>query len=163
MPILTRFLDYARPQRDGRFRCRVSGVDTAGRAWIHGPFWADSVADAEAIRDGVVWDVEGAEERDVIQWIEDGNDPDLFPRVEMTLNEFRRRLAKRVANLPFEGNERFFCNISPWVLGFTATQISNVLGINLAKAQKILDRASRLDTTICPALELDNGDVQGDV
>lgn len=163
MPITSRSLDYARQQRDGRFRCRVSGLDTAGRNWIHGPFWADSIVAAEAIRDGVVWDVEGAEERDIIQWIEDGNDPDTYPREEMTLNEFRRRLAKRVANLEFQGNERFFCNIAPWVLGFTVTQISNVLGITQAKAQKILDRASRLDTTICPALALDASDVQGDV
>lgn len=160
MPIVSRSLDYVRPQRDGRFRCRVSGVDTKGRPWIHGPFWADSVAVAETIRDGVVWDLEGAEEHDIIRWIEDGNDPDTYPREEMTLNEFRRRLAKRMATLEFKGNEQFFCNIAPWVLEFTATQIANVLSITETKAQKILDRASRLDITICPALALDAADEQ---
>ena len=104
MPITSRSLDYARPQRNGRFRCRVSGIDAKGRNWIHGPFWADTLADAEAVRDGVVWDVEGVEENEIIQWIEDGNDPDAYPREEMTLNEFRRRLAKRMANLEFQGN-----------------------------------------------------------
>lgn len=223
MPITSRSLDYTHPQRNGRSRCHISGTDTSGRSYVHGPFqvtpadptivdaWlaarapfdganrrfsqtqkrkdtagmaaaladvqqakidmqpaydaflAASIVEGEAIRDSVVWDTERAEETDIIQWIEDGNDPDTYPREEMTLNEFRRRLAKRMANLPFEGNEKFFCNIASWVLGFTKQQISNVLGITQARAQKILDRASRLDTTICLALALDDGDVQGDV
>ncbi len=163
MPIISRALDYARQQRNSRFRCRVSGVDTAGRAWIHGPFWADSVAAAEALRDGVVWDMEDAEERDVIKWIEDGNDPDTYPREEMSLNEFRRRLAKRMANLSFAGNEKFFCTIAPWIGRLKSNEIASALSISNAKARKVLDRASRLNTSICPALALDVADEQGDV
>ena len=163
MPITSRQLDYAREQRDGRFRCRVSGGDSVGRRWIHGPFWADSVVAAEVVRDGVVWDVEGAEETDAVAFIEAGGDPDLFTRVDLSVTQYRRRLAKRVANLPLSGNEAFFCNIAAWVLTFTVGQIATTLGISTAKAQKILDRASRLDTTICPAIALDEGDVQEDV
>lgn len=73
MPITSRSLDYARLQSDGRFRCRVSGVDAIGRDWIHGSFWADSVVAAETIRDGVVWNLAEVDLSDLLTWVQDRN------------------------------------------------------------------------------------------
>ena len=87
MPILTRSLDYARPQRDGRFRCRVSGLDAVDRNWVHGPFWADSVVDAEGIRDGVVWDLAAVDFSDLLAWVQDRNTVATFDLTDRDITE----------------------------------------------------------------------------
>lgn len=163
MPIISRQLDYARQQADGRFRCRVSGLDSVGRRWIHGPFWSDTVVAAEAIRDGVVWDVEQAELDDAQEFIAGGGNPNAFPLVDLTTIQYRRRIIRLAARLPLSGNEQFLCNIAAFIAGFTAAQIASAVGIPLAIAQKVLDRANRLNSTICPSFTLDDADVQEDL
>jgi len=155
MPIISRQLDFARQQADGRFKCRVSGVDSAGRNWVHGTFWANSLAEAQVIRDSVAWDIEGAEETDAVTFVEDGGDPNAFPNVDLSTVELRRRLAKRFANADIDTNRRFLCKISPWIASFTATQIANALSIPTAKAQRILDRAIKYRDVLCPAIDTD--------
>ena len=87
MPITSRSLDYAREQRDGRFRCRVSGVDAVGRAWTHGPFSTDSLVEAEAIRDGVVWNLASADTHDLLKWVQALNTVASFDLTDRDITE----------------------------------------------------------------------------
>ena len=87
MPITSRSLDYAREQRDGRFRCRVSGVDTAGRNWASNPFWADSAAEAEDVRDNFVYNIEGRDSAEVLLWVQGRNDVANFNFTGLDLTE----------------------------------------------------------------------------
>jgi hypothetical protein len=161
MPIVTRTLDYARPQTSGGFKCRVTAIDTKGRVWVVGPFFANTLAEAQLVRDTSTFELDDAETNEIIEHVENGNDPETYSREELSLNEMRRRLAKKLANSSgLERDRRFLCGIASYILQFTDVQISNFLGITLVKAQKILDRASRLDSTICPALILDEQDQQ---
>jgi hypothetical protein len=160
MPIVSRALDYARQQADGRFRCRVSAVDSLGRNWTHGPFWADSVLEAEGIRDGVTFNLAGAEEDDAVAFTEEGGDPSTLTGIEQTTQQLRRRLLKRFANNSTHLDRRFVCGVATFVATFTAQQLANALGISLAKGTKILNRAITLRDTTCPALVADDADVE---
>lgn len=164
MPVATRTLDYARQQVDGNFNCRVTLVDTKGRVHTVGPFVTTSLAAAQTIRDTYTPDLAAAEETDVITFIADGNDPDTYPLEEMTQAEMRRRVVRKLATQEINvGDKAFVCRVAAYITQFTATQISNFLGITLQQAQTILDRALRLDTVICPALDADAADRQENI
>ena len=87
MPVISRQLDYAREQADGRFKCRVSGIDAKGRSYIHGPFGADSLVAAEAVRDGVVWDLAGQDFNDLLEWVQALNTVATFDLTDRDITE----------------------------------------------------------------------------
>jgi hypothetical protein len=160
MPIVSRALDYAREQADGRFRCRVSAIDSFGRNWPHGPFWTASVLEAEGIRDTVTFDLAEAEVADAVTFTEEGGDPSTLTGVDQTTTQLRRRLLKRFANNSVHLDRSFVCGVSTFITTFTAQQLANALGISLAKGTKILNRAIALRDTTCPALVADDADVE---
>lgn len=145
MSITSRSLDYARQQRDGRFRCRVSGIDTKGRNWIHGPFWADTLVAAETIRDGVVWDVENADFGDLLTWVQNRNivaDFDLTDR-DITENQGEEFIVTWFAT--HLGDEAI--TVSWWIESLNPssyTAIVNRIGYTMQQRSDVQDRAISL-------------------
>jgi hypothetical protein len=72
---------------------------------------------------------------------------------DMTLAEWRRRLAKRFWRGTIEDDRRFLCKIAPYIASFSAAQIAAVLGITEARAQLGLDKAIDLRDNVCPAMD----------
>ncbi len=75
MPITSRTLTMLANREDsgpGIKRWRVDGVDALGRIWVHGPF-SGTQAEAEVIRDAVVWDLAELDLRDVLEWVQARN------------------------------------------------------------------------------------------
>ncbi len=157
MPIVSRSLRKLANWDDvgpGLKRWRVDGVDGRGDNWVHGPFTAN-LSDAESIRDSA-WpqaQLNDHEENLAHDFIQRGGDPALFVRQDLTLVQYRRRLAKRFWKATIEDDRNFLCRIAPFIASFTATQISKVLGISGVRAQKGIDKAVDLRDNVCPAMQ----------
>jgi len=140
----------------------VDGVDGRGTSWVHGPFNALEGAAAEAVRDAA-WTTEqldAHDERKGMKFVEDGGAPESFAREDLTLVEWRRRLAKRFWRGGIEDDRKFLCKIAPYIATFTAVQIAASLGITEVKAQKGLDRAIDLRDNICPGMDASDADAE---
>jgi len=73
MPIVSRTLTKLANRDDiapGWKRWRVEGVDAKGRNYVHGPF-GGTQADAETIKDGVVWDLALTDNSELLEWVQD--------------------------------------------------------------------------------------------
>jgi len=157
MPIVSRTLTKLANRDDiapGLKRWRVDGVDGKGRQWVHGPFLGTQV-NAEAIRDSA-WtqqQLEQADEDEGLQFIENGGDPESFAREDLSLNEWRRRVARRFWKADIDQDRQFLCRVAPYIAGFTAAQIAGVLGITEARAQLGIDKAVDLRDNVCPAMQ----------
>ncbi len=103
------------------------------------------------------------EEDRAVAFIEAGGSPGDFTKSELTAAQFNRRIAKRLANMRFDDGREFVCGVASWAAGFSVAQIESALSISTARATKIRNRAIRLRDDICPALLLDDADVDGDV
>ena len=94
-------------------------------------------------------------DRSAPQWAA-GGDPELDAREDMTLQDWRRRVAKRWWNTKVEGADekdlRFLCLTADYITTFTAAQIAGALSISTAKATKGLNRAADLRDNVCPAM-----------
>ncbi len=156
MPIISRTLTKLANREDiapGWKRWRVDGVDGRGEGWVHGPF-GGTLEDAEAIRDAA-WPQDLLYEHDEsvgVEFVENGGDPSAYVPEDITLNEWRKRLARRFWRGTIEENRNFLCRVAPYIAGFTANQIANVLGISVAKAQLGIDKAVDLRDNVCPAM-----------
>lgn len=145
MPIVTRNLVRLANREDlgaGVKRWRVDGIDHAGGNWVHGPF-SGTRAEAEAIRDGC-WtsaQLQDAEERRGIEFITAGGAPESFARGDLTLTEWRRRVARRFWRGTLETDRKFLEKVAPYLAGFGAAQIAAALGISEQRAQLGLDKA----------------------
>ena len=165
MPIVSRTLTKLANRDDiepGMKRWRVDGVDGRGARWIHGPFFAVEGAAAEVIRDAA-WSTTQLEDHDEqvgFKFVEDDGAPESFAREDLTLVQWRRRLAKRFWRGTIEDDRKFLCKISPYIATFTAVQIAASLGITEPQAQKGLDRAIDLRDNVCPAMDLSDADAE---
>ena len=165
MPITSRTLTLLANRDDiepGMKRWRVDGEDGRGARWVHGPFFAVEGAAAEAIRDAA-WSTEQLEDHDEqkgVEFVEDGGAAESFAREDLTLQEWRRRLAKRFWRGTIEEDRKFLCKISPYIATFTAAQIAASLGITEVKAQKGLDRAIDLRDNVCPGMDGTDADAE---
>ncbi len=75
MPIRFRTLTMLANREDigpGIKRWRVDGVDALDRIWVHGPF-SGTQAEAEVIRDGVVWDLAELDKAELLAWVQARN------------------------------------------------------------------------------------------
>ncbi len=75
MAIVSRALTLLANREDigpGVKRWRVDGVDVLGRIWVHGPF-SGTQAEAEVIRDAVVWDLAEQDKAEVLAWVQERN------------------------------------------------------------------------------------------
>ena len=75
MPIVSRTITLLANREDigpGVKRWRVDGVDALGRIWVHGPF-NGTQAEAEVIRDGVVWDLAEVDKTELLAWVQARN------------------------------------------------------------------------------------------
>ncbi len=164
MSIVSRELQHLRPQRDGAVRVQERLTDSKGRMWFHS---YKAASEAAAISDMNARDMteqlKDAEEQEAVAFIKEGGDPASFVKVDLTNTEFDRRLAKRFAQARFDLDSDFLRKVAGYIAGFTAAQIKNALGISLAKAQIILDRAIHIRDTIDAALAADAGRVQVEV
>ena len=167
MPIISRTLTKLANRDDikpGFKKWRVDGVDGRGARWTLGPFGGTQV-EAEVIRDSA-WSqdqLDDQDERSGVEFILDGGAPESFAREDLTLQEWRRRLAKRFWRRTIDTDREFLCKISPYIATFTAVQIANTLGIPVAKAQKGLDRAIDLRDNICPGMDSTDADADEDL
>jgi hypothetical protein len=161
MPIVSRVLTKLANREDlgaGVKRWRVDGVDSRGKRWTHGPFTAVEGAPAEAIRDAA-WTTEQLEdddEQEGMAFVEAGGAHEGFVREDLTITEWRRRLARRWWNTKIEGASdadlAFLCFTAAYIATFTAAQIATALGISEAKATKGINRAIDLRDNTCPAI-----------
>ncbi len=75
MPIASRTLTLLANREDigpGVKRWRVDGVDALGRIWVHGPF-SGTQAEAETVRDGVVWNLAELDKAELLAWVQARN------------------------------------------------------------------------------------------
>ena len=165
MPIISRTLTLLGNRPDiapTMKRWRVDGVDGRGNTWVHGAFFALEGTAAEAIRDAA-WPIERLEEFDEqegVRFVEEGGAPESFVREDLTLVEWRNRLAKRFWRADIDTDRKFLCKIAPYIATFTAVQIATALGITEVKAQKGLDRAIDLRDNVCAAMDLSDADAE---
>ena len=133
---------------------RVDGLDSAGRRWTH-ILLGGTQTEAEAIAascwpDAMLLD---ADEADGIKYVENGGTPDTYAPSDMTVAEWRRRVALRFWRGTLETDRAFMIRAAAYIAQFTAAQIANALGVSEAKAQTGLDRAIAIRDSIGPALE----------
>ena len=157
MPIISRQLDYARPQADGTVRVRESAVDHLGRRWMRGPRRAVSQAAAEAEMNAYDWQpqLQSREERNAAAFVEAGGDPSTLTGADMTTIVLIRRLLKRWWKEPVEGRKLFVIRLATWIAGKTVGEIETALGISTARATALHDRAVTL-AGMRAALEADS-------
>lgn len=164
MPVVSRQLKHVRPQRDGTVRVQEVLITSKGHKIFHS-YTAASEATAIAAMNArdMTDQLKDAEEQEAVDFIKSGGDPSTFVKADLTNTEFNRRLAKRFAELSFDSDNGFLRKVAAYIAGFTAVQIKNALGISLAKAQVILDRAVHIRDEIDLALTTDAGRVQEDI
>ena len=159
MPIVSRVLDHVRSAGGTSVRVREVLTDSVGRRHISS-YKAQSEAQANidmAARD-VTDNLEDADERDGLEFIAAGGEPESFVLFDLTLQQWRNRLAKRFWRTTIEEDRKFLCDISPYIATFTAVQIAAALGISEVKAQKGLDRAIDLRDNVCGAMNNSDAD-----
>ena len=164
MPIVSTGFVFKRQQRNGTWLCQEFHVDNLGTHHTRitrSP--SSAAADAKLAARDLTDDLQDEEEEKVFHFVlSGGGDPEAAPRNELTLAQVRRRILRRFARRRLEDipTQEFNCLVAPWVAAMTAQQISTRLGgIPMPRANKIRDRAIRLRDVLCPALALDNGDL----
>ena len=160
MPIVSRVLTLLANREDlgpGVKVWRADGVDGRDQKWYAGPMTATQ-AEAEVMRDAA-WPTKQLQDHDEsigMEFIEAGGEPEVYAREDMTLQEWRRRVAKRWWNTPIKGaigkDFDFLCLVADYITTFTAAQIASALGISETMATKGLDRAVDLRDVTCPAM-----------
>lgn len=147
MPIVSRTLIKLANREDlgpGIKRWRIDGVDTLGRAWVHGPF-SGTQAEGEALRDSVIWDTEDMDRNNVIHWVRAGNTPDTFDLTGRDINFLRAENYVFSFFAQRKGDE--VMNLAWWVDGLTNpkfNQIANRLNFTSAQKNRIKSRAANL-------------------
>ena len=74
MPIVSRTLTLLANREDlgpGIKTWRIDGVDAIGERWVYGSFNA-TTAEAEVLRDTVVWDLVGRDRANVLEFVQQG-------------------------------------------------------------------------------------------
>ncbi len=134
-------------------------VDDRGREWRRSRSRFADEAEAQAAGDAHDWDIQlrDHEERDAVQFITDGGDPNNFPRSDLTQTQFRRKIMRKFMRGDLQSHRRFMCRVANWVAGFKVNQIANALGISVPRANNILIRAIDLRDNVCPMLDADDG------
>ncbi len=161
MPIVSRRIEGLQHNLNGTVFASFVAVDDQDREWPRSRARYPDVATAQAALDDHDWSLQlrSREERDAVEFIEDGGNPNTFTRIELTQIQFRRRIMRRFMRGDLRDNRRFLCRVADWVGGFTAAQIANALNISPVRAGVILDRAVDLRDNLCPALIVDDGRV----
>ncbi len=75
MAIVSRTITMLANREDigpGIKRWRVNGVDALGRIWVHGPF-SGTQAEADVIRDAVVWNLAEQDKAELLEWVQARN------------------------------------------------------------------------------------------
>ncbi len=158
MPIVSRSLESVQPSAAGTVLARFLAVDSRGREWRRSRSRFVDEAAATAASDAYDWtaQLEDLDEQVGLAFVEAGGDPEVYAREDLTIQEWRRRVAKRWWNTPIEGSSSadltFLCLTADYITIFTAAQITSALGISEAKATKGLDRAIDLRDVTCPAM-----------
>lgn len=163
MPIVSRSLTSLGPRKDlgsGFEHWRFEGLGANGRRWVYVLVGAMTRADALAILP-TVWskaEIDDLEEQMGHEFIENGGVPEDFVRHDLTLAQWRKRIARRFWRATLEEDRLFLEKAAPYIASFTAAQIANVLGISTTKAQKGLDRAIKIrDILTAGMAEVDDG------
>ena len=157
MPIVSRSLDGIQQTTGGIFAAFLC-VDGKGREWRRSRSRFVNEATAQVALDAHDWTVqlENLDEQVGMAFVEAGGDPEAYAREDMTIQDWRRRVAKRWWNTPIEGASpedlNFLCLTADYMTTFTAAQIAGALGISEAKATKGLNRAIDLRDVTCPAM-----------
>ena len=157
MPIVSRSIS-SQASGGGTVLASFLAIDSLGREWPHSRSRFADEAAAEAASDAYDWttQLEDMDERVGMAFVESGGDPELYDREDMTLADWRRRVAKRWWNTPISGASaedlNFLCLTADYITSFTAAQIASALDISEAKATKGLNRAINLRDVTCPAM-----------
>lgn len=145
MPIVSRSLTKLANRDDvapGMKKWRIEGVDARGRPWTHRLANPMLLADAEAIRDGVVWDLAALDFSNLLAWVQDRNtvaDFDLTDR-DITEDQGEEHIVTWFAtNL---GGEAI--TVAWWIEGLNPpsyTAIADRIGYTIQQRSDVQDRA----------------------
>jgi hypothetical protein len=135
MILVSRELDYARLQRDGRYRCRVSAIDNTGRNYTHGPFFAADLVVAAAVRDGFEPDWQRVELQVAVDAIIGAEDLDAFTVWEHQTSQDGYRLVLQ--------NEDTSIDVA--VVKKTVAEIESLTGWDTVQATTYRNEAVRLN------------------
>jgi len=158
MPIVSKSFEIKNIQKDGSVVVREKHVDSVGNEFIIGPYRAASPGEADNLlaNRNLTTFLENNEIARAIKFVSQGNLITNFTNVELSTLEFRRRLIIYFMQTDIEN--KFVQNLASFIVTFSASQISTALSISLANAQRILDRATRIDSVINPAITADKLD-----
>ena len=161
MSIVSRRISDLQHNRNGTVFAAFLAVDDKGREWRRSRARFADEAEAQAAEAAHDWtpQLKDKEEADATEFIEDGGNPNSFPRSDLTQTQFRRRIIRRFMRGDLRDQRRFLCRVANWVSGFNTLQIANSLGISVPRANNILTRATDLRDNVCPALTADDGRV----
>ncbi len=156
MPIVSRSLDIQ--QTTGGIFAAFLCVDAQGREWRRSRSRFADEATAQTALDAHDWvpQLENLDEQVGMAFVEAGGDPEAYAREDLTIQEWRRRVAKRWWNTQIEGASdqdlKFLCLTADYITTFSASQIASALDISEAKATKGINRAIDLRDVTCPAM-----------
>ncbi len=159
--IVSRKLESIQQSHNGTIFASFLAIDDKGREWRRSRSrFVDETA-AQTVLDAYDWtlQLQNRERVEIIQFVTEGNSPDDFIRTDLTVQQFRKCLAREFSKSSLQENKDFLCSISPWIAGFTTNQIANSLKISQGRATKILNRAVRFRDGLCASLAADDNDI----
>jgi hypothetical protein len=89
MPIVSKTLTKLANREDvgpGIKRWRVNGLDARGRIYVHGPF-NGTQAEADVVRDSVVWELTEADKAELLAWVQARNTVASFDYTDRDITE----------------------------------------------------------------------------
>jgi hypothetical protein len=89
MPIVSKALTKLANREDfgpGVKRWRVNGLDARGRIYVHGPF-NGTQAEADVVRDSVVWELTEADKAELLAWVQARNTVASFDYTDRDITE----------------------------------------------------------------------------
>ena len=151
MPIISKRIEYRRPQRDGRIRVREEHTDTWGNKHNVGPYLVASNAEADAnlaARD-LDESLKAGHISQVIGWVERGSDTSTFDYsiTDITEDEAEEEVLKEFARRA--GDSAIILSWWPENLGTPQwNQLINRLGWNSEIEQRVQDRSIALNVAL---------------
>lgn len=168
MPIVSKEIRHIRPQVVG---VRVTEVqtDSVGREWRYAYLATDEATATTTMnaRD-LTEQIKDQEEREMIDFIKAGGDPDDFVNTDISVLGKRRRLVKRFSHASLTHRRQLLCNLAPWIGALTTQQIRDAFDgtpnpLSVPDANGIRLRAIELRDNLCTAMDSDDTAINEDV
>jgi hypothetical protein len=129
MPIISRTLTKLADREDlgvGIKTWRIDGLDAIGERWVYGPFNATQ-AEAEVLRDTVVWDLAGRDRNAVLEFVQQGA-PNTVAAFDYTNRDIVEDDGEDFVYLTFATSGRDMALRLAWWLDTLTTGARNTIG-----------------------------------